>query len=296
VTDLARATGTHEESLYRVLRALACVALFEEGPGRRFRLTPMSDWLRSDIPASLRVAAEAVAEEWNWRPWGSLLHSVTTGETAFDHLYGQSTWSWFDEHPGAAAIFNHYMDAITIAEARSVVSAFDFGRARTVVDVAGGQGVLLAAILRRHSHARGILFNLPSVIESARGLLEKDLSARIDLVGGDFFQSVPSGGDAYILKNIIHDWDDERAREILESCRRAMGAGEAVLLVIEHVVRPTEQSYHATMSDVQMLVRTGGRNRTEQELEALLTVSRFRVRRTIPTAGGPDIVEASPIS
>jgi hypothetical protein len=186
------------------------------------------------------------------------------------------------------------MDAITIAEAESVVEAFDFARGRTVVDVAGGQGVLLAAILRRHPHARGILFNLPSVIESARTVLETNLSDRIDLVGGDFFQAVPSGGDIYILKNIVHDWDDERAREILATCRRAMTASAATLLVIEPVVRQASQSRQAKMSDVQMMVRTGGRNRTEEELRELLGASGFVMRRTVSTDGGPDVVEASP--
>ena len=292
VHDLARVTGTHEESLYRLLRTLACLGVFAEGPERTFRLTPRADWLRSDVPHSLRVAAEVVGDEWLWRPWGDLLHTVTTGETAFDHLYGQSTWAWFDEHPAAAARFNEFMDAITIAEVEAVVSAYDFGGGRTIVDVAGGRGVLLAEILRRYPDARGVLFNLPSVIESARHALGNDSLDRMDFVSGDFFREVPAGGDIYILKNIIHDWDDDRAGQILASCRRAMRIEASTLLVVEHVVRPASDSCQAMMADVQMMVRTGGRNRTEKELRELLAASGFRLQRVLSTAG-PDVAEAS---
>jgi len=292
VHDLARLTGTHEESLYRMLRTLACLGVFAEGPDRTFRLTPRADWLRSDVPHSLRVAAEVVSDEWLWRPWGDLLHTVTTGETAFDHLYGQSTWAWFDEHPSPAARFHEFMDAITIAEAEALVSAYDFGGAVTIVDVAGGRGVLLAEVLRRYPDARGILFNLPSVIDSARHAAGSDSLDRMDFMSGDFFREVPPGGDIYILKNILHDWDDDRAGEILASCRRAMRIEESTLLVVEHVVRPAPESCLAMMADVQMMVRTGGRNRTEKELRELLTAGGFRLERVLSTSG-PDVAVAS---
>jgi hypothetical protein len=292
VRDLAEATGTHEGALYRVLRTLACIGIFTEEDGRSFRLTPMAELLLSDVPGSLRVAAEVVGEEWNWRPWGALLHSVKTGETAFDHLYGESTWDWFAEHPAAARLFDQYMDANTSADAEAVVAAFDFSGVRTIVDVAGGRGALLTAILRRHTSARGILFNLPAVIESARGLVDGAVSPRLELLPGDFFQGVPSRGDIYVLKNILHDWDDARARDILASCRRAMD-GPARLLIIEHVVGRSNQSCAGTIGDIQMMVRTSGRNRTAEELRELLVASGFHLRRIISTGGGPDIVEAS---
>ena len=291
VDELARVTGTHEDSLYRMLRALACFDVFAEESGRIFRLTPRAEWLRSDISQSLRIAAEVVGEEWQWQPWGGLLHTVTTGQTAFNHAYAESTWSWFDHHPAAAARFNELMDAVTVAEAEAIVSAVDFSGASTIVDVAGGRGVLLAEILRRHPLARGVLFNLPSVIDSARAALEEAFGDRMDLVPGDFFQGVPPGGDVYILKNIIHDWDDKRSGDILASCRRAM-TRPSILLIIEYVVRSGRQPCLARMADVHMMVRTGGRNRTEEEWRELLTDSGLRLREVVPTSG-PDIVEAT---
>ena len=291
VDELARVTGTHEDSLYRMLRALARFDVFAEAPGRMFRLTPKAEWLRSDISHSLRIAAEVVGEEWHWQPWGDLLHTVTTGETAFNHIYGESTWSWFDHHPAESARFNELMDAVTVAETEAIVSAFDFSGVRTIVDVAGGRGVLLTAILRRHAHVRGVLFNRPSVIDSARAALGS-FGNRMTLVAGDFFRGVPAGGDLYILKNIIHDWDDTRAADILASCHRAMRGRPSTLLIVEHVVRPSPQACLATMADVHMMVRTGGRNRTEEEWRELLTGSGLRVRAMVPT-GGPDLLEAT---
>ena len=292
VDELARVTGTHEDSLYRMLRALACFDVFAEEPGRTFRLTPKAEWLRSDVPHSLRVAAEAAGEEWQWQPWGDLLHTVATGETAFDHIYRESTWTWFDRHPASATRFNELMDAVTIAEARAIVSAFDFSCARTIVDVAGGRGVLLAEILRQHPHARGVLFNLPSVIDSARVTLGTAFVDRMELVAGDFFRAVPPDGDIYILKNIIHDWDDERSADILASCCRAMRSRSSLLLIIEYVVRSGPQPCLATMADVHMMVRTGGRNRTEKEWHELLAGSGLRLGHIVPTSG-PDLVVAT---
>ena len=295
VRDLARVTESHEDALYRVLRTLACVGIFAEENGPSFRLTPISELLLSDVPGSLRVAAEVIGEEWMWRPWGALLDTVKTGETAFDRLYGTSTWDWFAEHPTAARLFDQHMDAITSAEAQAVLAAYDFADARTVVDIAGGRGALLAAILGRYPSARGVLFNLPAVIDSAREVLDGELARRIHLVAGDFFQAVPAGGDVYILKNVLHDWNDDRACEILAACRRGMPAS-ATLLVIEHVVCASNPLCHGQLGDLQMMVRNGGRNRTEEELRELLVRSSFHLRRVIPTRGGPDVVEASPLT
>ena len=200
VCDLARVTGSHEDSLYRLLRALASMGIFAEEDGPSFRLTPCAELLCSDVPGSLRANAEAVGEEWMWRPWGALLHSIKTGEPAFDHLYRNNTWDWLAENLEAGRLFDQCMDESTGGDAAHIVAAYDFGHTRTIVDIAGGRGILLAAILRRNPSARGILFNLPQVIEGARNVLEPEMVSRIEFVSGNFFQTVPSGGDLYILK------------------------------------------------------------------------------------------------
>ncbi len=292
ISQLAEATGAHEDALYRVLRALASLGIFAEEDERVFRLTPSAQCLRSDVPDSLRVAAEAVGEAWMWRAWGGLLQNVMTGETAFDSAYGESTWSWFEKHPQDAALFDQLMEQTASAAAQAVVEAFDFTPHATIVDVAGGQGTLLQAILRRYPQARGVLFNLPRVIASATRLVEPTLASRIELVGGDFFQAVPSGGDLYILKNILHDWDDDRARDILASCHRAMAPG-TTLLIVEQLVCGRNQPCPGKMGDIQMMVRVGGRNRTEEEFRVLLASGGFDLHRIVSTESGPDIVVAT---
>jgi hypothetical protein len=293
VCDLARVTGSHEDSLYRLLRALASMGIFAEEDGPSFRLTPSAELLCSDVPGSLRANAEAVGEEWMWRPWGALLHSIKTGEPAFDHLYLNNTWDWLAENPEAGRLFDQCMDESTGGDAAHIVATYDFGHTRTIVDIAGGRGILLAAILRRNPSARGILFNLPQVIEGARNVLEPEMVSRIEFVSGNFFQTVPSGGDLYILKNILHDWNDEASLGILAICRRAM-PDYARLLIIEHLVGAPNERPAGKIGDILMMVRTGGRNRTEQEFCELLSASGFNLSRVISNLGGPDLLEASP--
>jgi hypothetical protein len=293
VSELKRVTGSHEDSLYRLLRTLASMGIFAEEDGPSFRLTPSAEFLRGDVPGSLRANAEAVGEEWMWRPWGALLHSIETGEPAFDHLYRKNTWDWFAENPEAGRLFDRCMDESTDGDAGDIVAAYDFGRARTIVDIAGGRGILLAAILRQHPAARGILFNLPQVIEGARNVLEPEMASRIEFVPGNFFQTVPSAGDLYILKNILHDWNDEASLGILAICRRAM-RDYARLLIIEHLVGAPNERPAGKIGDILMMVRTGGRNRTEPEFRELLSASGFSLSRVISTPGGPDLLEASP--
>jgi len=290
VRDLAEATRTHEDSLYRLLRALASYGVFAEEGNRIFRLTPQADLLRSDVAGSLRISAEVVAEPWMWSSWSALLHSVQTGETAFDHLYGKDTWTYFAENSTASGLFNELMEEVSKPDAHAVVEAFDF-EGKKVVDVAGGQGVLLAAILDRNPTARGVLFNLPHVIAGVRS----EHAGRLELLCGDFFDSIPAGGDIYILKNILHDWEDRRAGQILARCREAMTV-EARLLIIENLVYGPNEPCKGKSGDIHMMLRCGGRNRTESELGDLLLASGFQVLRVTPTEGGPDLLEASPRS
>jgi SAM-dependent methyltransferase len=291
VSQLAREVCCHDDSLYRLLRALASVEIFAEEDGSRFRLTPMAQLLRSDVPDSLRGIAEASGEAWTWLPWGSLLHSVKTGETAFENVFAKNTWDWFDDNPAAGALFDRSMDEITASEARAIVQAYDFGDAHSIVDIAGGRGVLLAEILRRHLSVRGILFNLPHVVEAAKSFLDGEVKARIEFASGNFFQAVPAGGDLYILKNILHDWDDNAAQAILANCRRALKR-DARLLIIEHIVESANAGSAGKIGDISMMVRTGGRNRTEQEFRDLLGKGGFYLSRIIWTASGPAAIEA----
>jgi hypothetical protein len=293
VKELARRTSTHEDSLYRLLRTLAGSGVFAEEEGPVFRLTPMADLLRSEVSGSLRVSAQVVGEPWMWRPWEHLMHSIKTGEIAFDNLYGKRTWDWFAENPEPAQLFNSFMDERTAAETRAVLGAYDFSGAATVVDIAGGRGVLLAAVLNSNAKARGILFELPHVIEAARKTLDDQIVRRLEFVSGDFFKAVPSGGDLYLLKNIIHDWSDAESRSILGVLHNNM-KGRGRLLLIEQIICAPNQACPAKAADIQMMVRNGGRNRTEKEYRDLLRTANFDVRRVISTTG-PGIVEAVPV-
>lgn len=291
VEEIARRVKVHEDSLYRVLRALAGSGVFSEEPARRFSLNPMAQLLISQ-PGSLRVTAEITGEPWYWRPFGDMLYTVRTGETAFDHLYGKHTWEWFAENPEPAALFDAYMGEVTGNDTRAVIGSYDWRPFRKVVDIGGGNGTLLTAVLREAGSARGILFDLPHVIEGARKVLAPEIAARIETVGGDFFRSVPSGGDLYLLKNILHDWDDAKSREILAVLRRAVPKGGRVLL-IEGIICGPNQPCSGKSSDITMMVRNGGRNRTEIEYRDLLRAAGFELTRAISTAG-PGIIEAQP--
>src|SRR5260370_11937852 len=228
-----------------------------------------------------------------WRPWGALVHSVTTGETAFEHLYGKNTFDWFKEHPAAAALFDDFQSQNSDRTSEAVAAVYDFSAARVIVDVGGGEGVLITSILRRNHTPRGILFDLDHVIASARTKLDRAIAPRCDFVGGDFFKSVPEGGDLYIMKYILHDWDHDRAVSILTNCRRAM-AGRGKLLVVEDIVCGRNQPCFAKDGDINMMVRTGGRNRTEKEYRDLLANGGFEMTRVIPSSGGPSVMEAVP--
>jgi SAM-dependent methyltransferase len=295
VQQLAEATSTHADSLYRLLRTLAGLGVFAEDDGMRFRLTPAAELLRKGAPGSLRTSAIVMGEDWMWRPWGALLHSVKTGETAFDHLYGKGTFDWFKDHPSEARLYNEFMAENTRAFEDSVVRAYDFSPARKVIDIGGGSGAMLSAILRRNPAPRGVVFDLDHVATAARLAMDPQIAARCEFVGGDFFKAVPSGGDIYVLKHIIHDWDDSRSQTILANCRSAM-RGKGKLLLVEDLVCGPNQACRAKIQDMNMLVRAGGRNRTENEYRALLTKSGFEVARVVPAQGDLCVIEALPRS
>jgi hypothetical protein len=295
VADLARDCGAHEQSLYRLLRALASLGVFKETGRRHFELTPLAELLRSDTQGSIYHAAITLGEDWWWQAWGNASESVRTGQTAFQYLYGMGLFEFMSARPDVAARFNSHMVVMTDVEARSLVECCDFGRSSRVVDVGGGHGALLRAVLGAHPHLSGILYDLPATVDGARGRFEHaGYLERCDLVGGDFFEKVPTGADTYVLKNIIHDWDDEHARKILDNCHRAMdGAGR--LLLIEHVVPEGNEPSAGKISDLTMLVIVGGAERTEAEYRNLLRDCRFDVTKIMKTTSGLNIIEAVPV-
>ncbi|HJY83204.1 MAG TPA: methyltransferase [Candidatus Binatia bacterium] len=289
--ELAQAIGMHAPSLYRVLRALVSVGVFAEDDRGRFVLTPLAATLRTDVPGSLGAYALTELGE-HYSAWGEVLHSVKTGEIAFDHLFGMNVWQYHTQHPEVAQLFDAAMANFTAAVTAAILASDDFSSIGTLVDVGGGDGGLMAAILKAHPQVKGILFDAPHIVAGARRRMETEgLAERCEISAGSFFVSVPSGGDTYVLKNIIVDWDEERSVKILPNCHRPM-AGQGKLLVIEPVILPGAEHARGQFIDLVMLVMTGGRGRTEAEHRALLAAAGFRLTRLIPTPSDMSIIEA----
>jgi SAM-dependent methyltransferase len=286
--DLAAATGTHGPSLNRLLRMLASAGVFAETDIGCFALTPMADCLRSGSPGSSRAIALLFSGPL-MRGWDELLHAVQTGETTFERALGMDPFRYMAEHPEEAAVFNDAMTAGSTHTARGVPSAYDFSSCATVVDAGGGHGALLTAILKANPAVRGVLFELPHVAEGAKkAIADSGLADRCEIVAGDFFDSVPGGADAYILKSVIHDWDDARSARILQNCHRLM-APKGKLLLVELVlparVDHSPWSQIGTGSDVNMLVNAGGRERTDAEFKALFAAAGFKLTKIVPVPG-----------
>jgi len=296
VAELAERTETHPGALHRLLRALAGNGVLAEDDRGRFALTPLGGLLRTDDPGSARALAIYNGDELVWRSWGSLLHSVATGSAAFQRLYGMSIWEYRSQHPEPDAVFNDAMTALSNRRIGDVMATYDFSGIRTIVDVGGGHGALLAAILRAHPGMRGILFDQPHVAAGAHRLLETaGVADRCRIVAGDFFEEVPTGGDAYILSKIIHDWGDERATAILRACRRAMTA-QARLLLAEAVIPAGNGPHVGKLLDLHMLVMLeGGCERTEGEFRTLLAGAGFSLTRVLPANEENSVIEARPV-
>jgi len=280
--ELGRASGANSSALYRMLRVLASVGVFAEDEQGRFALTPSAGLLQTGIPGSIRPWAILIGDLL-WKPWAELLYSVKTGQPAFNHVYGMGMFEYLARSPEMAEAFNATMARETTLAADAVISAYDFSEIKTIVDVGGGNGVLIAAILKITPSMRGVLFDLPSVIEEAGGVIKAEgVTERCELVAGDFLKSVPSGGDAYLLKYILHNWDDEYAIAILKNCHSAMNEGGR-LLVVEELIVPGNAPSGTKLLDLNMLVLLTGRERTEAEYRALFNSARFRMTRVIPT-------------
>ncbi|HET9000058.1 MAG TPA: methyltransferase [bacterium] len=293
--DLAAATGTHPASLYRLLRALAAIDVFLEDSHRRFALTPLGECLRSDATEPVAPWAVFIGQPEYWQAWGHLLDSVRTGEHAFRHVHGMNTWEYYARNPEAGAAFDGAMTSRSRRQANAVLNACDFKRFACVVDVGGGHGLLLSAILANHPPLRGVLFDQPHVVAGSEPVLRAaGVADRCQVVGGDFFESVPHGGDAYVLKFILHDWEDEQATVILRNCRRAI-APNGKLLVIESEISPPNEGATGKFLDLTMLVHTGGRERTREEWTALFATAGFRMVGATPTEAQASIIEGVPV-
>jgi hypothetical protein len=276
VGDLASATATHAGTLHRLLRALAAVEVLHEEPDGTFGLTALGAELRGPAGA----VAAFVGRPNHWTAWGHLLHSVRTGENAFRAVHGVDVWEYRAQHPEEGAIFDAAMTGFSRRVNAAVAAAHDFSRHGVIVDVGGGHGALLAGILACHPGVRGVLFDQPAVVAGAD-------ADGLEIVGGSFFESVPEGGDAYLLKSIIHDWEDEPAIEILRTCRRAARAGTALLLIERPFALPATK-----LSDLNMLVGPGGRERAADEYAALLAAADYQLVGETPTTVGVSVFEA----
>ena len=291
--DLAQAAGLHEGALYRVLRCLASQGVFREEPDRRFSQNAVSALLVPTAAGSLHAQAVVRGEDFFWKAWGALRESVRTGQTGFEVAYGENTFDWFAKNPDAARLFDAGQAAATTAAGAAIAEAYPFGEARLIVDVGGGNGALLRALLSRHPAPAGLLFDLPHVVDAARAALAESLGARVRLTGGSFFDAVPAGGDLYVLKYILHDWEETRALAILANLKRTM-APAARLLVIEDLICAPNVPCAAKLIDVTMLARTGGRNMTDDEYRDLLGRGGFKPLRTIRVQGDLALIEAAP--
>jgi hypothetical protein len=289
--ELAQSLGVHARSLYRLLRALAGAGVFAEEADRRFRLTPLSELLRSDAPESLRGFAAMMANQVNFETWSQLPYSITTGKPTFPHKFGKAWWAWLEQNPAEAKVFHDAMTSLSAGAAAAVVSAYDFTGIKKLVDVGGGHGLLLASVLAKYPQMKGVLYDEPGVIRGAPDVLKAHgVADRCETVGGDFFQAVPAGGDAYILKHIIHDWNDDECVTILRHCHGGMTPGGKVFIVEMVIPGPNVPSI-GKLLDLEMLVFLTGLERTEAEYRALLARAGFKLTRIVPTPSLYGVIE-----
>jgi len=292
VKDLARATGSHERSLYRLLRALASIGVFSESDERsgEFRLTPLAETLRSDVPGSQWAMAVMMGEE-HFQTWAHLLLSIQTGEIAFDRIYGQPIFDYLSEHPEQAQVFDAAMTSIHGRETETFLDGYDLTGVGTLADIGGGNGTNLAGILKRYPQLKAVLFDLPHVVERAKATLEQaGVLDRCQLISGSFFEKIDVKADAYFMRHIIHDWNDEKAGLILRNLHNTMSSS-ARLIVVEHVIPTGNEPSFGKFLDLNMMVLPGGLERTEAEFRALYAQSGFELTRVVATQGDLSVVE-----
>lgn len=289
--ELARATQVNAQALYRLMRGLASLGVFAESEPGHFTLTPLAACLQSDVPGSLRGIVLMGGGEY-YQAWGNFFYSIQTGKSAFEDLYGMPLFEYYAQNPESGKMYDEAQKSGSSAARTAILKIYDFSGIRRLVDVGGGNGSLLTSILIANPTMQGVLFEQASVIAEAKDLIEVEgASKRCELVAGDFFESVPSGGDAYILRYILHNWDDEGAIAILKNCHHAM-VENGKILVIEQVIPPGNEPFIGKLLDLHMLVLfPGGRERTENEYRALFEASDFQLTKIVPTKANVSVIE-----
>jgi len=293
VDQLAPAVGADPRSLYRLLRALGGVGVFAEDADGRFGLTSLSELLRSDAPESLRAFASLMADDVTFEIWAELPYSIQGGKPAAPYKLGKPWFEWLEEHPSKAKEFHDAMTSLSAGAVAAVLGAYDFSGIKKLVDVGGGHGLLLVSVLSKYPNMKGVLYDAPPVVAGATGVLQAHAVAdRCERIGGDFLRSVPAGGDAYILKHIIHDWSDEECTTILKHCHAGMAEGGKVLIVEMVIPEPNVPSISKFL-DLQMLLFLTGRERTEIEYRKLLDGAGFELTRIVPTPSPYSVIEGA---
>ena len=294
IEELAAKVGAHAPSLYRVMRLLASLGVFKEGPARHFALTPVGELLKTDAPASLRAMAMMFGEEFSTRAYAHITDCLRTGGDGVTEAYGKDIWQVLAEHPAQCEVFQNAMTSNSSGSVPAIVEAYDFGGIKRIADVGGGHGFLLGSILRSYPAMQSVLFDRPEVVGSLPKNAFAGLEGRVAVEGGSFFERVPDGCDAYIMKHIIHDWDDDHCRTILRPMREKLPRNGRVL-VCEMVVTDDPGPTPAKMLDIEMLVMTvGGKERTEAEFAELFASAGLKLNRIVPTARPVAVIEAVP--
>jgi hypothetical protein len=288
--ELATELGVNPQALYRLMRATASVGVLSEGAAGKFSETPLSAILRSNATPSLRALAIMGGREWHGRGWSRLEYCVRTGKQAIDQIYGAPVFEYMQQNPEEGRIFNDAMTAISMIDSPAVADAYNFDGIHSIVDVAGGHGLLLATILQKNPHLKGTLYDLPHVVENAASGPLKTVVERCTVASGDMFSSVPAGADAYIMKHIIHDWPDDLCVKILTACRKGVNPS-GKLLVVDNVIHAGNDFSSGKFLDLQMLIFPGGRERTEKQFRDLFVAAGWRLSRIIPTTAADSIVE-----
>lgn len=291
IEALAASAGAQVGPLYRVMRALASIGVFREAEGRRFALSDLGELLRTDHPLSLAATARMFGADYQWKAWGELQHTVRTGENGATAALGMDVWAWRREHPRDNTVFNEAMRSFSSVESGALLAGYSFGRYPTIADIGGGTGANLAAILAACPHSRGILFDLPHVVaEAAPVLTAAGVAQRVEVVSGNFFEAVPAGADAYVLRRVLHDWEDPEAISILR-CIRGCMRPDSRILILEGVVGPPNEDVPTKFLDLMMLVSAGGRERTAEEWAALLSAAGLALERATPVTPSLSVIE-----